>query len=67
MANLRFVLSGRASTVFDLIALKAKRQAELEVALKSHACLVSASAMCGKPDSGCRGCPLWADHIEGRE
>jgi len=62
-----FVLSGPAHTVFDLIALKAKRQAELEAALKGHPCHISVTARCNMPSGWCSVCKLWAEHIEGRD
>jgi len=59
-----FVLSGRAKTVFRTIELKAKREAELNILLKTRSCRYSNTAVCSKPDNiTCEKfrCPVWKE------
>lgn len=62
-----FVLSGKAKNVFRLIELKAKREQELELLLRTHSCPYSPTATCNKTDDmtcAQMRCKVW-EEIDG--
>ena len=46
-----FVITGKASTVFRLIELKAKQEEELKLLLKNRQCKYSPGEKCSKPSN----------------